>query len=191
MTSLPANLPPNLPAKHDEIVVPSVIANLGDTAVKRFVEFFAVHIRNPNTRIAYVYAVRQFFAWCPLPLGAIEPVHVAAYVELLGKQRSAPTVKQHLAALRMLFDWLIVGQVMTSNPASAVRGPKHVVKKGKTPILTPEELRALFAAIRTDTLVGLRDRAFLALLFYTFARVSAAIRMRVQDYYPGCALNLM
>ena len=182
--STPANTSKNTLVKPGEFVVPAIIADLGDDAVKRFVEFFAAHIRNPNTRTAYAHAARRFFAWCPLPLHAIEPIHVAAYVELLGQELSAPTVKQHLAAIRMLFDWLIVGQVMQTNPASAVRGPKHVVKKGKTPILAPEELRALFAAIRTDTVVGLRDRAFLALLFYTFARVSAAIQMPVRDYYP-------
>ena len=71
----------------------------------------------------------------------MEPVHVAAYIEQLGKTRSAPSVKQHLAAIRMLFDWLVVGQVVPGNPASVVRGPKHVVKRGKTPVLSPEEAR--------------------------------------------------
>jgi site-specific recombinase XerC len=48
---------------------------------------------------------------------------------------SRPGVKQQLAAVRMLFDWLITGQVAPSNPASAVRGPTHVVKTGTTPVL--------------------------------------------------------
>src|SRR4051794_33611893 len=117
-------------------------------------------------------------------LGSLEPVHVAAYVEQLGKTHSAPSVKQHLAAIRMLFDWLVVGQVVRSNPASVVRGPKHVVKRGKTPILSPEEARQLFESIPTDTLVGLRDRALLAVLIYSFARISAALSMRVEDYFP-------
>ena len=66
----------------------------------------------------------------------IEPLHVAAYVEALGKDFEKPTVKQHLAAIRMLFDWLVVGQVVATNPAHSVRGPKHVVKTGKTTVLT-------------------------------------------------------
>jgi hypothetical protein len=107
---------------------------------------------------------------------------LAAYVEQLGRSRSAPSVKQHLAALRMLFDWLVVGQALSSNPASVVRGPKHVVRRGKTPVLSPEEARALFEAIPADTLVGLRDRALLGVLIYGFARISAALAMRVEDY---------
>jgi site-specific recombinase XerD len=117
-------------------------------------------------------------------LDTVEPVHVAGYVEQLGTIRSAPTVKQHLAAVRMLFDWLVVGQVVPSNPASVVRGPSHVVKRGKTPVLSPEEAHELFAAIPTDTLVGLRDRALIGVLIYSFARVSAALGMRVSDYFP-------
>ena len=93
------------------------------------------------------------------------------------------SVKQHLAALRMLFDWLVVGQVLPFNPASSVRGPKHVVKTGKTPILSAKETRALLDGIEVSTLAGLRDRAFLGVLVYSFARVSAAVALRVADYY--------
>jgi site-specific recombinase XerD len=83
----------------------------------------------------------------------------------------------------MLFDWLVTGHIIEVNPAHAVRGPKHVVRKGKTPHLTNEEARALLDSIETDTLVGLRDRALIATMTYTFARVSAAIGMKVGDYY--------
>ena len=92
-------------------------------------------------------------------------------------------MKLQLAALRMLFDWLIVGQVMPTNPASAVRGPKHVVKKGKTPVLAAEEARAILEEIDTGTLVGLRDRALIGLMVYTFARVGAVLKLRVEDVY--------
>ena len=108
---------------------------------------------------------------------------VAAYVEQLSGTLSAPSVKQHLAALRMLFDWLVVGQVLPFNPASSVRGPKHVVKSGKTPVLSAAETRALLDGIDVSTLAGLRDRALLGVLVYSFARVTAAISMRVADYY--------
>jgi site-specific recombinase XerD len=168
--------------------IPGQIAVAGEEARKRFIEFFTANICNRNTRAAYLRAVSDFFQWCEeaglSELRALQPVHVAAYVESLGKTHSAPSVKQHLAAVRMLFDWLVVGQVVGSNPASVVRGPKHVVKRGKTPVLVPEEARALFESIPADTLVGLRDRALLAVLIYSFARISAALSMRVEDYFP-------
>src|SRR5256885_16876780 len=89
----------------------------------------------------------------------------------------------HLAAIRMLFDWLVTGQVMPTNPAHAVRGPKHSVKKGKTSVLSAEEMGQLLASIDISTLIGLRDRALIALMGYTFARVGAAVAMQVEDYY--------
>jgi site-specific recombinase XerD len=154
---------------------------------KRFWEFFTVNIRNKNTRKAYFVAVAQFSAWCDAnglrDLVGIEPVHIAAYIEVLGRTHSKPTVKQHLAAIRMLFDWLVVGQIVAANPAHAVRGPKHSVKKGKTSVLSAEEMRQLLDSIETDTLLGLRDRALIALMGYTFARVGAAIAMKIEDYY--------
>ena len=110
-------------------------------------------------------------------------MHVAAYIRALGKDFEKPTVKQHLAAIRMLFDWLVVGQVVAINPAHSVRGPKHVVKRGKTPVLTPDEARKLLDSIDVTTVVGLRDRALIAMMAYSFARVSAAVAMRVEDYY--------
>ena len=154
---------------------------------RRFWEFFTVNIRNPNTRRAYFKAVQGFAAWCEErglgDLAGVTPMHVAAYVEQLGRTHSKPTVKQHLAAIRMLFDWLVTGHVMKTNPAHAVRGPKHSVRKGKTSVLSADEMRELLAAIDTGSLLGLRDRALIALMGYTFARVGAATGMRVQDYY--------
>ena len=154
-------------------------------AARRTLEFFTANIRNPNTRRAYARAAARFAAWCGQnglhELIRIEPVHVAAYIEQL--HLAAPSVKQHLAALRVLFDWLVVGQVMPTNPASSVRGPRHSVRKGKTPVLAAEEARALLDAIDASTLPGLRDRALVALMVYSFARVGAAIQMRVEDVY--------
>jgi len=80
---------------------------------------------------------------------------------------SRPTVKQRLAALRMLFDWMAVGQAMASNPAHAVRGPKHTPKKGKTPVLTPAEAGELLDAIEIESVVGLRDRTLIAMMIYS------------------------
>jgi site-specific recombinase XerD len=157
------------------------------TASKRFVAFFTANIRNPNTRKAYTWAVAEFAAWCErhglLSLPAIEPVHVATYIESLQSRLSAPSIKQHLAAIRMLFDWLVVGQVLPSNPASSVRGPKYSTKKGKTPVLMADEARMLIEAIDVSTIVGLRDRALIGLMVYTFARIGAALAMQVEDVY--------
>ena len=154
---------------------------------RRFWEFFTVNIRNPNTRRAYFKAVQDFAAWCEEKalgeLSAVTPMHVAAYVEQLGRTHSKPTVKQHFAAIRMLFDWLVTGHVMESNPAHAVRGPKHSLRKGKTSVLSAEEMHELLAAIDTTSLLGRRDRALIALMGYTFARVGAATGMKVEDFY--------
>ena len=114
-------------------------------------------------------------------LTAVSPLHVAAYIRT--HPGSAPTVKQHLAAIRMLGDWLVVSQVLPVNPAAAVRGPKHVVKKGATPVLSPAEARRLLEAIDTGTLADLRDRALVSVRLYSFARVSVVIAMRSQDYF--------
>ncbi len=169
-------------------VVPSIIADAGEHAARRFLEFFAATIRNKNTREAYYRAVCRFFDWCQdARIGAlvdIEPLHVAAYIEALQRDYEKPTVKQHLAAIRMCFDWLVIGQVIATNPAHAVRGPKHVVKRGKTPVLSEDETRKLLDSIDTSTLVGLRDRALIAVMTYSFSRVSAVVAMRVEDYFP-------
>ena len=156
-------------------------------AAKRFWEFFTVNIRNRNTRRAYFDAVSRFAAWCEEKglhsLAAVQPMHVAGYIEELTETHAKPTVKQHLAAIRMLFDWLVIGQVMPMNPAHAVRGPKHSVKKGKTSVLSAEEMRQLLDGIDTTELIGLRDRALIGLMGYTFARVGAAVGMKIEDYY--------
>ncbi|MDB5893699.1 MAG: int [Rhodoferax sp.] len=154
---------------------------------KRTLEFFTAQIRNPNTRRAYARASCRFASWCADysldDLQVVEPVHVAAYIETLQLQMTAPSVKLQLAALRVLFDWLVVGQIIPVNPAASVRGPKHSAKKGKTPVLAAEEARTLIDAIDTSTITGLRDRALIGLMVYTFARVGAVMKMQVDDVY--------
>ena len=175
-----------IPLGHGHLV-PALIAQEGEHAGWRYVEFFTANIRNPNTRRAYARACIRFFAWCEargLTLATIRPFDVAAWIEGLQQDHSAPGVKQQLAAVRMLFDWLITGQVMPSNPAAAVRGPKHVVKTGKTPVLDGTEWRRLIDAIPTDSVRDLRDRALIATLTYSFARIGAALKMKVEDLRP-------
>jgi site-specific recombinase XerD len=194
------------------LVVPAMIAEAGDRAARRFLEFFAASIENDNTRMAYYRAACSFFAWLDEhgigELADIEPFHVAAYLKALRvsdagdravkvRTASRPTVKQHLAAIRMLFDWLVVGQILAINPAHAVRGPKHVVKRGKTPVLIEEQARQLLASIKVvrkatlsdgseaevPWLIGLRDRALIGVMVYSFARISAVVAMEVEDYF--------
>jgi site-specific recombinase XerD len=196
------------------LAVPAMIAEAGDRASRRFLDFFAASIDNDNTRMAYYRAVCSFFAWLEEhrigELADIEPFHVAAYLKALRvseagnpavrlRTAAKPTVKQHLAAIRILFDWLIVGQILAINPAHAVRGPKHVVKRGKTPVLTEEQARHLLESIKVVRkvtlpdgseaeerwLVGLRDRALIGVMVYTFARISAVVAMQVEDYFPN------
>lgn len=167
--------------------VPALIRNAGPKAVDRLLEFFTAHIRNAGTRMAYAHAVGRFCEWCDqrdLTLQAVSPYVVATYIEQLTHQLSAPTVKLHLAAIRMLCDYLVTGQVLPFNPAASVRGPKHVVKKGKTPVLTSSEARQLLDSIDCSTIIGMRDRALIGVLVYSFSRVSAAIGMNITDYYP-------
>ena len=166
---------------------PALIAAVGARASYRFFEFFTANIRNPHTRRAYARAAVEFFDWLEARgvthITAVESVHVAAYIEQLQKARSAPTAKLRLAALRHLFDWLVIGQIMPVNPAAAVRGPRHIVRRGKTPVLDPAEARQLIDAIDATTIIGLRDRALIGMMVYSFARIGAAIGMRVEDVY--------
>jgi site-specific recombinase XerD len=166
--------------------LPALFAPDARTA-ERVVEFFTAQIRNANTRKAYAKATGDFAAWCTEheinELSQVRAFHIAAYIEGLQKKLAAPSVKLQLAAIRMLFDWLVVSQVVPVNPASSVRGPKHVVKKGKTPVLSAEEARELIDSIDLASPAGLRDRALIGIMVYTFARVGAVIKMRVEDVY--------
>lgn len=180
-----------VPRKEPEILgggegspFPAIVADAGDRAHRRFAEFFTANIRNRNTRAAYYQAVQRFLAWCEgrgLGLAEIEPVAVAAYIEQ--HPGSPATVKQHLAAIRMLMDWLVVGQVLPFNPATSVRGPKHVVRQGKTPVLTAAEARQLLDSIEGEGVKGLRDRAMIGVMLYSLARIGAVVALNVQDYY--------
>ncbi|MCP9495930.1 MAG: phage integrase N-terminal SAM-like domain-containing protein [Pyrinomonadaceae bacterium MAG19_C2-C3] len=125
---------------------------------------FTANIRNPNTRLAYAHAVAQFLAWCEqrgAALRDIEPVMVAAYIE--GHAGAPQTVKQHLAAIKMLFDWLVIGQVVPTNPAASVRGPRYSIKKSKTPVLSAEDARKLLDSIDVSHVIRLRDRALIGM----------------------------
>lgn len=167
--------------------LPPLIAQAGPRAEMRFLEFFAATIRNPNTRRAYAKAAGDCLAWCldhgVRDLSDIAPIHIAAWIETLGQSLSPPSVKQRLAAVRHLFDWLVTGQVIATNPAASVRGPAHSARTGRTPVLEAQEARALLDAIDISTPAGLRDRALIGLMIYSFARVGAALAMKREDVF--------
>jgi integrase/recombinase XerD len=156
--------------------IPELIAAAGPEVTETYIDFFTSTIRNRNTRAAYARACWQFFEWCAahgLELTTVRPFHVAAWIEDF--PGSKPTIKLKLAAVRMLYDFLVVRQITRSNPAHSVRGPKYVVKKGKTPVWSCEDAKTLLASIPKDSVSGLRDLALIAAMFYSFARVSAVL----------------
>lgn len=184
----------HLPARTDSsFLLPPAAAGLGDDGQRAFLDFFTAQIRNANTRAAYMRAVGRFLGWLDereTTLQQVEAFHVSAYVEWMGtaaakppKGYSTPTIKQHLAAIRMLGSFLVVRQVLPRNPALDVRGPKHVVTTGKTPVFEGLDARALFESIDTGTVSGLRDRALLGVMVYTFARIGAVVALDLVDYY--------
>ena len=89
--------------------LPATIRRAWPQAAERTVEFFTAQIRNPHTRAAYAASVTRFFTWCDargLALTQLSPIAVATYIEEMQSMYRAPTIKQHLAAIRRLFDWL-------------------------------------------------------------------------------------
>ena len=170
----------------DSAQIPALFRNAGERATRRFVEFFTAEIRNWNTRHAYACAIFRFADWCDqhnLRLEQLNPPLVAAYIEQLMTEMSAPSVKQHLAAIRALCKYLVVGHGLEFNPAASVRAPKHKVMKGKTPVLQPDQARQLLDSIGDEKIVDLRDRALIAAMVFSFGRVSAVLGMDLVDYF--------
>src|SRR5258708_25286619 len=160
---------------------PILIERAGPSTRKKFFEFFTVPIRNAHTRAAYYRAIQQFLAWAERAgyqdLEDIEPITVAAYIEMLGRQASAPTVKQHMAAIRMLFSWLTEKGILAMNPAREVKTEKFSRTERKTPAFDTDQVQKVLDKIDTSNEVGLRDRALLRTLAYTFARIGAVVNL--------------
>jgi site-specific recombinase XerD len=166
--------------------LPLTITNAGDRAAFHFVEFFTANIRNRNTRRAYARAACEFMGFCErrgVNLQQVSPIVVSAFIE---QQTGAPqSINQQLSAIRMLFDHLVVKQVVPINPATSVKGVAYVTKTGKTPVLSAEDTRRLLDSIDISTPVGLRDRALIGIMVFSFARVGAVIKMNVGDFYKN------
>src|SRR5262249_26703392 len=165
---------------------PFLIERAGPSTRKKFFEFFTVPIRNANTRSAYYRAIQQFLDWVERAgyrqLEDIEPITVAAYIETLQRQAAQPPAKQHMAAIRRMFSWLTEKGVLAMNPAREVKTERFSRTEGKTPAFVDGEVQTLLNSIDIFTHVGLRDRALLGTLAYTFARIGAVVRLKVEDY---------
>ena len=144
----------------DSFATPAIITRAGPTTRKKFFEFFTVPIRNANTRAAYYRAIQQFLAWAEragyLHLEDIEPITVAAYIEILQRQAAPPTVKQHMAAIRMLFSWLTEKGVLAMNPAREVKTERFSRTEGNTPAFVDGEVQRLLDAVDPSKHTGLR-----------------------------------
>ncbi len=167
--------------------LPRLVEAGGERVKIRFLEFFAASIRNRHTRRAYSRAVTDFLAWCAsvgvTSLTAVQPLHVATWIEQQAQEHAAPTAKQRLAGVRHFSDWMVTGQIIPHNPAASVRGPKHSTKRGKATVLAPDEARGLLDSIDVSTPIGLRDRALIAVMVYAFARIGAVTTMKVEDAF--------
>lgn len=164
--------------------LPVLIENAGSSARFAWEEFIYGKIRNPHTRSAYERAIRQFLSHCEAlnkELPAVSPRDVGSYLD---EQDYAPATKKlHLSAIRHFFDTLVTRHVIVLNPAHSVRGERLQVVEGKTPEITVPQARKLMQSLDISHVVGLRDRAIIAIMIYTAARVGAVAALRRGDFY--------
>jgi site-specific recombinase XerD len=188
---VPSQKPSDQQLTRDTVLLPALVTAAGPRVSKRYFEFFAVTIRNEHTRDTYFRACRIFFDWCEqrgLTLESIEPIHVAAYIESRAKSddvnwRLAKTsIKQHASALRMMFSYFVEKGVLSSNPAREVSTEKVRRAVGKTPAFQTDDVARLLGSFDTSSVVGLRDRALVAVMAFGFSRISAIVNLRVRDY---------
>ena len=163
---------------------PAIVADAGNLAQFAWDEFFNARLRNAHTRDAYARAVRRFLDCCEqagIGLRQVTPGMIGRHLESMAVSPS--TRKLHLAALRHFFDCLVERHVVVLNPAASVRGERHEVVEGKTPEIGVRNARRLLSSVAANSVVGLRDRAIVAVLIYTAARVGAVAKLRVADFY--------
>jgi integrase/recombinase XerD len=162
---------------------PAIVKAAGRSAEFAWEEFFQAEIANAHTRKNYLHAVGRFLAWVEgrgLELPRITPGDVGTYLQ--GLEVSVPTKKLHLAALRRFFDRLVNRHACVINPAATVKAERYAVVEGKTPEISVEQARSLLKSIDVSNPVGLRDRAILAVLVYTAARVGAVAKLTLKSF---------
>jgi len=169
------------------LLIPAALANAPERALNAFIEFFAATIPNANTRESYRRDVGRFFTWCEHrgfdPM-TVTPIHLSGYREDLRRDLAPPSVKRHFSSLRTLYAWWVEKGVLERNPVREVKTEKCSRTEGKTPAIDADDMHRLFASFNTESLVGLRDRALIGVMAYTFARVEAVVSLRVKDYAP-------
>lgn len=174
---------PELPKLDVSNVPGDHISNIAHLALN----FLSTEIRNPNTRRAYFAAIRGFSVSLQsqgiVSAQLARPIHVARWVELMSRRYAPTTVKQRLAAVNMFLDWLVRHQVIAINPGASVKGPRYSQGKGKTPVLDAQEARQLIQAIPVDSAIGLRDRALIGVMLYSFARIGAVLKLKTSDVF--------
>jgi len=168
----------------DAAAPPAIIIATGGGAEFAWDEFFKGQLANAHTRKNYAHGVRHFLDWCDhpdrkIPLVRIAPGHVGDY--LTGMELATPTKKLRLAALRNFFDLLVMRHVVILNPAASVRAERYAVVEGKTPEISAKQARDLLKSVDPSTLVGLRDRAIIAVLIYTAARVGTVAKLTLKS----------
>jgi site-specific recombinase XerD len=117
--------------------------------------------------------------------GAVGAGNFAVILEHAPHCPQGPPVLGLMAAIRMLFSWLTEKGVLSMNPAREVKTERFSRTEGKTPAFVEGEVQTLLDAVETSTHTGLRDRALLGVLAYTFARIGAVVNLKVEDYYPS------
>jgi site-specific recombinase XerD len=161
---------------------PAIVKAAGKGAEFAWEEFFQAEIVNAHTRKNYMHAVRRFLGWVEergRELPRTTPGDVGEYLQ--GLELAVPTKKLHLAALRRFFDRLVNRHVCVINPAATVKSERYAIVEGKTPEIGPDPARTLLKSIDVSNPVGLRDRAVLAVLIYTAARVGAVAKLTMKN----------
>ncbi|MCY2993582.1 MAG: tyrosine-type recombinase/integrase [Planctomycetota bacterium] len=164
--------------------MPRLVAAAGAGARFGWEEFLYGRLRNPHTRRSYHRAASRFLRWCEergLALHTIAPAHVGHFLD--GLPDAVSSKKVYLAAIRHLFDTLVLRHAVALNSAASVRAERYLVVEGKTPEIPIEQARRLLSTVDTSHVVGLRDRAIIAMLIYTAARIGAVARLRLQDLF--------
>jgi integrase/recombinase XerD len=182
LPSPPGNLPSVVAGE-----LPEIIHRAGANAVFAAKEFFSGTIRNEHTKRAYLHAVKRFLKWAEKHGGRelmqVAPWHVGQYFTELAKTTSIATRNQHLSALRHFFDGMVTRHAIVLNPALSVLGERYGVMEGKTPEIPIPDARKLLASVDTSHVIGLRDRAILAVLVYTTSRAGAVAKLKRGDFY--------
>lgn len=149
-------------------------------------DYFGAKISNENTRAAYVRDAQEFGRWISgqsLSLDQVRTLHVAAFRDRLRADGNAPaTIKRKISALRKMLSYLVETGALPYNPAREVTTEPVRRITGKTPALSAEQMHTLFDSFDAARPIELRDRAFIGVMAYTFARVSAVCSLRGQDY---------